>query len=259
MFVVVSPAKKMKEQTLKLDTVTEPSFPEQTKDLVAVMKSKTSDDLRKLMKVSEKIATLNVERFSTFDTAKNSASAKPAVGLFAGDTYKGLDAATLSEEDLKYAAKHFGILSGLYGILSPMDGIQPYRLEMGTRLKTDKGTNLYQFWGTQVTDALAKKMDGGKYLINCASNEYFSVIDQKRLQEKHGITVITPTFKEVDKKNNTGKLKIISFNAKRARGMMARYIIQQRLDSPSAIQEFAESGYAFRADLSSDTEYVFVR
>ena len=102
-------------------------------------------------------------------------------------------------------------------------------------------------------------MGEGKFLINCASNEYFSVLDAKRLQEKYGITVITPTFKELDKKNNTGKMKIISFNAKRARGMMARYIIQQRLDSPSAIQEFSESGYAFRADLSSDTEYVFVR
>lgn len=259
MFVVVSPAKKMKAQALKLDTTTAPAFPKQTKALVDVMKTKTSADIQKLMKVSEKIATLNVERFSDFDTTEASNSAKPAVGLFAGDTYVGLDAATFTEEDLKYAEKHFGILSGLYGLLSPMDGIQPYRLEMGTRLKTDKGTNLYQFWGTQVTDILAKKMGEGKFLINCASNEYFSVLDSKRLQDQYGITVITPTFKEIDKKNNTGKMKIISFNAKRARGMMARYIIQQRLDSPSAIQEFAESGYAFRADLSSDTEYVFVR
>ena len=258
MFVVVSPAKKMKAQTLKSSSLTSPRFPEQTKDLVSVMKKKSVADLQQLMKVSEKIATLNVERFSSFDTS-DEADGQPAAGLFAGDTYVGLDAATLSKEDLEYAQKHFGILSGLYGLLSPLDAIQPYRLEMGTRLKTEKGGNLYQFWGHQVTDDLAKKMGGTKYLINCASNEYFSVLDAQRLKDDHGISVITPVFKEIDKKNGTGKMKIISFNAKRARGMMARYIIQQRLDSPSAIQEFAESNYTFRPDLSSDQEYVFVR
>jgi hypothetical protein len=171
----------------------------------------------------------------------------------------GLDASSLSKEDLEYAEKHFGILSGLYGLLSPMDAIQPYRLEMGTRLKTDKGTNLYQFWGTEVTDALAKKLVGSKYIVNCASTEYFSVVDAQRLKEKFGIEVITPVFKEIDKKNGTGTMKIISFNAKRARGMMARYIIQHRVDTPSAIQQFTEGGYTFRSDLSSEHEYVFVR
>ena len=258
MFVVVSPAKKMKAQPLKHTSVTDPHFSVQTKDLVTVMKTKSIEDLQQLMKVSEKIATLNVERFSSFDTSP-SAEGQPAAGLFAGDTYVGLDAATLTKEDLEYAQKHFGILSGLYGLLSPMDAIQPYRLEMGTRLKTDKGSNLYQFWGQQVTDALAEKLVGSKYLINCASNEYFSVLDAQRLKQEYGISVITPVFKEIDKKNATGKMKIISFNAKRARGMMARYIIRRRLDSPSAIQEFAESGYTFRSDLSSEQEYVFVR
>ena len=258
MFVVVSPAKKMKPQILKSTLVTQPAFLSQTKDLVAVMKTKSVTDLQQLMKVSEKIATLNVERFAKFDTSEG-ADGQPAAGLFAGDTYVGLDAATLSNEDLVFAEKHFGILSGLYGLLSPMDAIQPYRLEMGTRLNTEKGSNLYQFWGHQVTDELAQKMAGSKYLINCASNEYFSVLDAQRLKETYGISVITPVFKEIDKKNGTGKMKIISFNAKRARGMMARYIIQQRLDSPSAIQEFAESNYTFRSDLSSEQEYVFVR
>jgi len=258
MFVVVSPAKKMKAQSLKDTTVTIPQFSSQIKDLVTVMKTKSVADIQQLMKVSEKIATLNVERFSSFDTAVG-AKGQPAAGLFAGDTYVGLDAASLTKDDLEYAQKHFGILSGLYGLLSPLDSIQPYRLEMGTRLKTEKGSNLYQFWGQQVTDSLGKKMVGSKYLINCASNEYFSVLDAQRLKDVYGISIITPVFKEIDKKNGTGKMKIISFNAKRARGMMARYIIQQRLDSPSAIQEFAESDYTFRSDLSSGQEYVFVR
>lgn len=258
MFVVVSPAKKMKAQTLKSTLVTPPKFAAQTKDLVSVMQTKSVADLQQLMKVSEKIATLNVDRFSSFDTSE-SADGQPAAGLFAGDTYVGLDATTLSKEDLAYAQKHFGILSGLYGLLSPLDAIQPYRLEMGTRLKTEKGSNLYQFWGHQVTDEIAEKMTGAKYLINCASNEYFSVLNAQRLKDEYGISIITPVFKEIDKKNGTGKMKIISFNAKRARGMMARYIIQQRLDSPSAIQEFAESNYTFRPDLSSEQEYIFVR
>ena len=258
MFVVVSPAKKMKAQTLKHTGVTLPQFSDQTKDLVTVMKKKSVADVQQLMKVSEKIATLNVERFSSFDTSVD-AKGQPAAGLFAGDTYVGLDATTLTKDDLEYAQKHFGILSGLYGLLSPMDAIQPYRLEMGTRLRTEKGSNLYQFWGQQVTDAIGRRMVGSKYLINCASNEYFSVLDAQRLKSEFGISVITPVFKEIDKKNGTGKMKIISFNAKRARGMMARYIIQRRLDSPSAIQEFAESDYTFRSDLSSEQDYVFVR
>lgn len=258
MFVVVSPAKKMKAQTLKSTLVTPPKFAAQTKDLVSVMQTKSVADLQQLMKVSEKIATLNVDRFSSFDTSEG-ADGQPAAGLFAGDTYVGLDATTLSKEDLAFAQKHFGILSGLYGLLSPLDAIQPYRLEMGTRLKTEKGSNLYQFWGHQVTDEIAEKMIGAKYLINCASNEYFSVLNAQRLKDEYGISIITPVFKEIDKKNGTGKMKIISFNAKRARGMMARYIIQQRLDSPSAIQEFAESNYTFRPDLSSEQEYIFVR
>ena len=258
MFVVVSPAKKMKAQTLKSTSFTSPRFAEQTKDLVAVMKKKSVEDLQQLMKVSEKIATLNVDRFSSFDTAEG-AEGQPAAGLFAGDTYVGLDASTLSKEDSRVCPKTLWDIKWFVRFTVTTRCYQPYRLEMGTRLKTEKGSNLYQFWGQQVTDALGKKMVGSKYLINCASNEYFSVLDAQRLKEEYGISVITPVFKEIDKKNGTGKMKIISFNAKRARGMMARYIIQQRLDSPSAIQEFAESNYTFRPDLSSEQEYVFVR
>ncbi len=264
MFAVVSPAKKMKAQPLNSQMVTSPVFANQTTELVKVMRTKTQEDLQKLMKISEKLATLNVERFETFNLSTPSTDAgisgDPALGLFAGDTYKGLDAQTLSKEDLEFAQDHLGILSGLYGLLSPLDAIQPYRLEMGTRLQTEKGKNLYQFWGQQVTDALAKKLTGdSKTLINLASNEYFSVLDAQRLQENFGINTITPVFKEIDKKNGTGKMKIISFNAKRARGMMARYIIQHRLDEPEALKKFTEGGYTFRKDLSSESEYVFVR
>ena len=268
MYAVVSPAKKMKAQTLQVETVTPPVFPIQTTELVQVMQEKSMNDIQSLMKVSEKLATLNVERFSTFQmglaTSKDQVNLKPvgnpAVGLFAGDTYKGLDAQTLSTEDLMFAQDHLGILSGLYGLLSPLDAIHPYRLEMGTKLATEKGKNLYQFWGNQVTDALAAKFcKGSKYLINLASNEYFSVLNAQRLKEEFGITVLTPVFKEIDKKNGTGKMKIISFNAKRARGMMARYIIQHRLNAPEGLQNFTEGGYTFRKDLSSDSEWLFVR
>jgi len=268
MYAVVSPAKKMKAQALQIKTVTPPVFPIQTTELIKVMREKSMTDIQSLMKVSEKIATLNVERFSTFQTGVTASDAQtavapvgnPAVGLFAGDTYKGLDAQTLSTEELTFAQDHLGILSGLYGLLSPLDAIQPYRLEMGTKLQTAKGKNLYQFWGNQVTDRLAAKFgDGSKILINLASNEYFSVLNAQRLKEEFGITVLTPVFKEIDKKNGTGKMKIISFNAKRARGMMARYIIQHRLDAPEGLQNFTEGGYTFRKDLSSDSEWLFVR
>lgn len=260
MFVVVSPAKKMTTQVLQSDARSTPVLSEQTIELANVMKQKTSADLQQLMKISEKLGDLNAQRFTDFDTSSPSVG-EPAVGLFAGDTYVGLDAASLSGEDLEFAQQHLGILSGLYGVLAPMDRIQPYRLEMGTRLVTDKGANLVQFWGEQVTDVVGQKMSDAesKTLINLASNEYFSVLNPQRLQEEYGVSVVTPVFKEVDRKNGTGKLRIISFNAKRARGMMARYIVQQRLTEPDGIKEFGESNYVFRADLSSEHEWVFVR
>ena len=181
--------------------------------------------------------------------------------MFAGDTYVGLDATTLTSEDLDFAQHHLGILSGLYGVLSPLDRIQPYRLEMGTRLATNRGNNLIQFWGDRVTDIVGERLANAdsKTVINLASNEYFSVLNPQRLQEEYGVSVITPVFKEIDRKNGTGKLRIISFNAKRARGMMARYIIQQRLSQPNGIKDFDVADYRFRADLSSELEWVFVR
>lgn len=260
MFVVVSPAKKMTSQVLQSDVHSTPILSEQSIVLANVMKQKTSADLQQLMKISPKLGDLNAQRFADFDTTLAPVG-EPAVGLFAGDTYVGLDATSFSGEDLEFAQQHLGILSGLYGLLSPMDRIQPYRLEMGTRLVTDAGSNLVQFWGDHVTDVVGEKLRGAdsKTLINLASNEYFAVLNLQRLQDEYGISVVTPVFKEVDRKNGTGKLRIISFNAKRARGMMARYIVQQRLKEPSGIKEFTESDYTFRADLSSEQEWVFVR
>ena len=260
MFIVVSPAKKMQSKVLQSDLRSTPSFSSSASQLVDVMRDKSVSDLRSLMGISEKLASLNVQRFTDFNT-DTTGFGEPAVGLFAGDTYVGLDATTLSANQLDFAQEHLGILSGLYGVLSPLDTIQPYRLEMGTRLKTEHGKNLYEFWGDSVTDKIAKSLEdhNSKILINLASNEYFSVINTNRLKDEYGISVLTPVFKEVDRKNGTVKLKIISFSAKRARGMMARYIVQNALRAPKAIQQFSETGYGFRADLSSESEWIFVR
>lgn len=251
MKILVSPAKKLDFETDHgISEATEPSLKTKANSLAKHMKKLSASDLSKLMKLSQNLADLNYQRFQAFKP-KNNSLAKPAAFAFNGDTYTGLSIESFTKSDLKQAQKQLRILSGLYGILRPLDLIQPYRLEMGTKLKFESYKNLYQYWQDDVTELLNSELKPNEIVVNCASNEYFSVIDIKQLKGK----LITPVFKE--KKN--GEYKIISFNAKKARGMMARYIIQNKIDSEKGIKDFDLDGYKFNAKLAKDGEYLFTR
>ena len=253
MYVLISPAKKLHNDTSLIEGMTHPSLLEDSELLVTEARRKTVPELQKLMGISDKLATLNVQRFKSFSTPFTPDNAKPAVLMFAGDTYVGLDATSLTEKDLEYAQQHLGILSGLYGLLRPKDLMQAYRLEMGTKMKTKRGGNLYSFWGDKITQQINAhlKSHEKKAVINLASKEYFSSVHEDKLLG----TVITPVFKE----NRNGKLKIISFSAKRARGTMARYIIKNRIEEPEGLLSFREDGYRYQQDLSDEQNWVFVR
>lgn len=253
MYIVISPAKKLNHPVTTVDEPTIPTLLADSKELIKEAKSKSVQDLKKLMKISDKLANLNVERFQQFTTPFTTNNSGPAIHSFAGDTYVGLDAATMTSEDINYAQNHLGILSGLYGLLRPKDLMQPYRLEMGTSLKNPRGKNLYAFWGERITQEINQHItvQNHKVLINLASTEYFSSIITNALKAK----VITPVFKE----ERNGVLKIISFSAKRARGMMARYIIDHRLTKCEDLEQFNKDGYSFQADLSDEANWVFVR
>ncbi len=249
MLVVVSPAKKMNMDPVEGVAATRPTFQAQADELAKVAQGLSVDDLQKLMKISENLAKLNRDRFNDFgDMAE-----KPAALAFAGDTYQGLEATSLEPDEMAWAQDHFRILSGLYGVLRPLDAIQPYRLEMGSRLTTDKGKSLYDYWGDTIAKALndhASAVDAD-VLVNCASQEYFGAVDLNALK----LRVITPVFME----EKPGGPKIVSFYAKRARGAMARYIIQRRLTDPEALTEFDTGGYRYMPDMSEADKPVFVR
>ncbi|MCT4555213.1 MAG: peroxide stress protein YaaA [Pelagimonas sp.] len=252
MLVVVSPAKRLDWSERQVE-MTQPDFLADAGRLVKTARNLTLQDLRALMSLSEDLAKLNRDRFRSFTDTPDADDLRPAALAFAGDTYQGLEAASLDADEMIWAQGHLRILSGLYGLLRPLDGIQPYRLEMGTRLKTRRGTNLYQYWRDQLSKALnAQGAEiGSDVLINCASQEYFSAIDEKALK----LRVITPQFME----EKPGGPKIVSFFAKRARGAMARYIVQHRLTDPETLLAFDTGGYAYRPDLSSPDFPVFVR
>ena len=249
MLVVVSPAKKLNMQPDNGVVATEPAFSRNADDLVAVARTLSCADLQSLMGVSETLAQLNVDRFAAFGTQDK----KPAALAFAGDTYQGLDAATLTPEDMAWAQTHLRILSGLYGLLRPLDAIEPYRLEMGSRLKTSHGASLYDYWGTQISEALNAQAlaTNANALVNCASQEYFGAVDSSSLTPQ----VITPVFME--EKNGTAK--IVSFFAKKARGAMARYIIQNQAQEPEELRNFSSGGYRYQADQSDAHKMVFLR
>jgi hypothetical protein len=254
MLVVLSPAKTLDFETpAPFPTFSQPDLLAQSELLIKRCQNLSMQDIASLMKVSDKIAGLNVARFAQWQVPFSLDNAKQAVFAFQGDVYTGLQAATLSEEALNYAQKHLRILSGLYGLLRPLDLMQAYRLEMGVRLENERGRNLYQFWGSIITEALnqALQVQGDQLLINLASNEYFKAVKQKELQGE----IITPVFK--DHKN--GKYKVVSFYAKKARGLMARYIIEQQLTSLEQIKAFALDGYYFVENESTETELVFYR
>jgi cytoplasmic iron level regulating protein YaaA (DUF328/UPF0246 family) len=252
MLVVLSPAK-----SLNLDPVSiEPSVPEFAADaarLARTARNLTLGQLRDLMDISEDLARLNRDRFRAFADAPAPDRVKPAALAFDGDTYQGLEARTLDQDDLLWAQDHLRILSGLYGLLRPLDAIQPYRLEMGSRLKTRRGSSLYAYWGDQIARALMAQAAalGTDTLVNCASQEYFAAVARKPLR----LRVITPQFLELQE----GQPRIISFFAKRARGAMARFIITGRLTEAAGILSFRAGGYAHDPDLSEPDRPAFVR
>ncbi len=250
MLIVVSPAKRLNEAPARESAGTAPHFLEEAAKLAETAGKLRAPELEMLMHISPKLAALNVARFADFGSGTGE---KQAVELFAGDTYTGLEAASLDPEEMDYAQRHLRILSGLYGLLRPRDVIAPHRLEMGSRLGNARGKNLYEFWGDRV--ALRLREEAAELntdaLINCASVEYFTAANRPAL----GLRVITPTFLE----NRPEGPRINSFWAKRARGAMARFIIQNRLTEPEALQAFDGGGYEFRPDMSGPDNPVFLR
>lgn len=253
MIIVISPAK-----TLDFDSApvtnkhSTPRFLDDSCELVEQLKQLEPHDISGLMSISPKLGELNANRFQTWQIPFNPDNAKQAVLAFKGDVYTGLEAETFSDDDFEFAQRHLRILSGLYGVLKPLDLIQPYRLEMGTKFKNTRGPNLYHFWGNQLTESLHGELseDDG-VLINLASNEYFKSVKAKALKAR----MITPVFK--DMKN--GQYKMISFYAKKARGLMSAYIIRNQLTEVEALKGFDLEGYGYNAELSKGDEWVFTR
>ncbi len=252
MLVVISPAKRLDwaERDVK---VTQPDFQDDAIRLSKTARNLTLGDLKKLMDLSDDLARLNRDRYRAFSDAPEADVTRPAALAFAGDTYQGLEAASLDTEEMAWAQDHLRILSGLYGVLRPLDAIQAYRLEMGSKLKTRRGKNLYEYWRDQLSKALNTQgvEIGADVLVNCASQEYFGAVDPKALK----LRVITPVFME----DKAGTPKIVSFFAKKARGAMARYIIQHRLTDPKGLLDFDTGGYEYRPDLSEEDKPVFLR
>ena len=250
---IISPAKKLDYSPVEknIDS-TIPSLLEHSNELIKDLKSLNPQEVSSLMSLSDKLGALNYERFQEWETPFTKSNSKQAILAFKGDVYQGLDAESLSETELIWAQKHVRILSGLYGILKPMDLMQPYRLEMGTKFATKRGQNLYDFWNSIITEELNKNFSSDNTnLLNLASNEYFKSINVSELKAN----VISPVF--MDKKN--GKYKIISFFAKKARGLMTRYVIKNRIEDITDIQNFEEGGYFFNEAMSEDNKPVFCR
>ena len=254
MLVVVSPAKKLDfKSDVFIDNFTQCDFLSEAETLVKEVKNLTSEDLKNLMNISDSLADLNKQRFSDWSVPFDLSNARQACFAFNGDTYTGLDAPTLDVDTLAYGQNHLRILSGLYGLLRPLDLMQAYRLEMGIKFKNSGGENLYAFWGDKIAKALNDIVANHKMpaVVNCASNEYFKAIDTKALN----VPVIETVFKEV--KNGTAK--IVSFSAKRARGMMARYILENRVEDIEELKKFNVAGYVFMPLESTDEKFVFHR
>lgn len=252
MLVVTSPAKKLDWADRDQD-MTWPALHDDAVELAAVARGQSVADLMKLMHISENLAKLNHDRFQAFAADPATGATRPAVLAFAGDTYQGLEASSLEAEEMAWAQQHLRILSGLYGVLRPLDALQPYRLEMGSRLKNPRGKNLYEFWGSRISGALNEqaKAAGTSVLVNCASQEYFGAVDLAALK----LRVITPVFME----DKSGTPKVVSFYAKRARGAMARFIIQHRLTDAASLLEFDTGGYAYQPEMSAPDKPVFLR
>lgn len=254
MLLVISPAKTLDFETPPTtDRFTLPGWLDQSQLLIERARRYTAHDLVELMEVSMAIAELNVERFAAWHTPFTPHNAKQAILAFKGEVYNGLQAQSLDEDGLSFAQEHLRILSGLYGLLRPLDLMQPYRLEMGRPIDTARGKNLYEFWGTLITEGLNAQLKAIKseYLINLASSEYFKAVKPKQLDG----TIITPEFK--DKKG--GEYKMLGVYAKKARGLMSRFVIDNRITDPHQLKQFDVEGYGFSAKLSSENTWVFTR
>jgi uncharacterized protein len=255
MLILLSPAKSLDFDRPPPSTeTTRPALLADAQQLAGQLREFPPAQLGRLMGISDKLAAQVADQYEQWERAPTTSRAKPALFAYRGDVYAGLDADTFTTKNIEFAQNHLRILSGLYGVLRPLDLIQPYRLEMATPLKTSRGRDLYEFWGDRITRELeqALRASGGETIINLASNEYFKVIDAKAL----GLRVVTPTFK--DKKD--GKYRFLTFYGKRARGQMARYLIQRRLKRPDSLKKSYEvDGYQFNGELSSETEWVFTR
>ncbi|MFK8031271.1 MAG: peroxide stress protein YaaA [Gammaproteobacteria bacterium] len=254
MLTILSPAK-----TLDFDTPsstkksTQPEYLEHSSELIETLSALSSPEVSKLMSISDKLGELNFDRFQSWSTPFTSANAKQAILAFKGDVYTGLQAETFNSKELSFAQKHLRILSGLYGLLRPLDLMQPYRLEMGTKLSNERGRNLYQFWGEELTDGLNKQLKKTKStaLINLSSNEYYKAVKAKNINAD----IVTPVFK--DFKN--GEYKLISFFAKKARGSMAAFIIKNQIVEAKDLKDYCEDGYKYNKKLSTAQQPTFTR
>ena len=254
MLFLLSPAKSLDFTPPSADLPhTQPLFVKQSAELIAVLRQKSPQQIASLMHLSDALATLNVARYEAWRPRFTARNAKQAALAFNGDVYGGLEAGTLSAEELAWAQDHLCILSGLYGVLRPLDRMQPYRLEMGTRLATDRGDNLYQFWGARIAEYLNRRLaaDRTPVVINLASQEYFKAVDRKVLKGR----VVDCVFEE----GKAGRYQVVSFFAKRARGLMARYATQHRISTPSQLQAFDLEGYAYAPGASAPERLVFRR
>lgn len=254
MITIISPAKTQDFSAQDITKeFTEPAFLKESERLVKELKKKSTKKLTELMTVSDNIAALNHERFRNFKTPFTPENSKQALLAFKGDVYTDIEVENYSTKEFDFAQDHLRILSGLYGLLKPLDLIQPYRLEMKIKLKNSRGKDLYEFWGDRITKAINADLEKNKesVLINLASNEYYKVINPKKVKGE----IITPVFKDY----KVGQYKIIAFYAKRARGMMANFIIKKGLKNPEELKTFQEGGYEFSEPLSNEKEWVFVR
>jgi cytoplasmic iron level regulating protein YaaA (DUF328/UPF0246 family) len=254
MLVVISPAKRLDWSDAPVAATTEPDFLTDAAYLARTARKLSERDLSEMMDISPALAKLNRERFQAFAPTPDAALTRPAAMAFAGDTYAGLEARSLSSDALRWAEARLRILSGLYGLLRPQDAIQPYRLEMGSRLANRRGASLYDYWGDRIAKALNAAADAAEtdVLVNCASQEYFGAVAPKALK----LRVVTPVFME---ERANGAPKIVSFYAKKARGAMARFIMEHRLTDPDDLRNFDTGGYRFDASLSDGDKLVFLR
>jgi len=253
MIIVLSPAKTLAEGPEVNQGLELPKYRKQSAQLIEILKGYKTSEIKELMKISDKLAALNYGRYQNFGSRYTQENSKAAIFMFKGDVYQGFGADTLDAKALTYAQKHLRIISGLYGLLRPMDKMQPYRLEMGTRLDNPKGPNLYEFWRDTITADINTALSEMKsdLLVNLASNEYFDAVDKKQLDAK----ILDITFKEY----RDGKLKFVSFSAKKARGFMARYMAKENIKKMEDIKGFDYENYAFDESISSEYNYGFTR